>query len=770
VVPASCSGTFRLKDSAVAGQIVTTILFTGADALPSGVGSEPVAAAHFGLNLVAHAIPADLHGFAGSALAEAVAGLAPGSIRYPGGTVTELLFDPADENATLRGGTRMIPQAEAIAFAARTGATLDLVLQTRTGFETSAAEALRGGTYGERAVSVAYLEMTRDYVLRSLRDAAASGVAVATFEIGNEFFYSGEMTAAEYGRLSRDVLAVVQSAIDSVALPGGPRPLVLVQTLNATGRFSPLEDTRAWVSDGEVSFAPVRGWEEVVVPGQGTAARQARDIADQITGILTGAPDLSGLVDGLVGHDYNARGHRTEGVQPMSYMFAQFDRQEARLGAAPGSLSRHVTEWNARAFVPGADGSSNDPVAALNRGLPHAALLVEMFFQFHQNGVDAANIWPVYFAASNTTNLLDFESYDQRLPAAIFGMMQESLIGLSPAFFSHDAGPGYRFDTYAYAGDGRIVLFVSSRLATVTGPVTLVPGDALDPDAARALARSSYFIARTELSAVDPAGRPTDGIWTGDARPLLIHGDGGMARGDRIGIDHLGGHGTVRVEVTFVGPGCDVVQGRNGNDQVRGLAGDDSLSGGAGNDRLRGNGGDDWLQGDDGDDSLLGGDGRDRLSGGPGHDRLSGGAGNDVISGGKDDDLLRGEAGNDLLRGDAGNDRLHGGDGDDLLSGGQGRDWLVGGAGDDVLTGGRQADVFVFGGAFGSDRITDFRQSGADRIDLSALGGVDDVARLEDVLARVSVEGEDLAITFAGGRILLDGMAGYTLEARDFLF
>jgi len=82
--------------------------------------------------------------------------------------------------------------------------------------------------------------------------------------------------------------------------------------------------------------------------------------------------------------------------------------------------------------------------------------------------------------------------------------------------------------------------------------------------------------------------------------------------------------------------------------------------------------------------------------------------------------------GGDTLIGNAGNDILFGQGGNDTLSGGAGNDILVGGKGNDILTGGAGADTFVWlkgdtntNGGF--DRITDFKHSEGDKLDLSDL-------------------------------------------------
>ncbi|HET6469222.1 MAG TPA: type I secretion C-terminal target domain-containing protein [Geminicoccaceae bacterium] len=182
-------------------------------------------------------------------------------------------------------------------------------------------------------------------------------------------------------------------------------------------------------------------------------------------------------------------------------------------------------------------------------------------------------------------------------------------------------------------------------------------------------------------------------------------------------------------DALFGGDGRDLLRGGTGNDTLSGGSGNDTLFGEDGRDALLGELGNDTLFGGTGNDTLKGGAGNDRLFGDTGHDRLFGDAGNDSLSGGGGNDTLKGGAGNDSLEGDAGNDslfgeggndRLFGGSGNDRLDGGAGNDTLDGGAGADRLTGGGGRDTFVAASkSHGLDRITDFRLSQGDTLDLS---------------------------------------------------
>ena len=121
-----------------------------------------------------------------------------------------------------------------------------------------------------------------------------------------------------------------------------------------------------------------------------------------------------------------------------------------------------------------------------------------------------------------------------------------------------------------------------------------------------------------------------------------------------------------------------------------------------------------------------------------------------------------GGAGQDFLAGNGGADLLRGGGGRDDLEGGGGRDTLNGGRSADELTGGGGRDVFQFRTGDGFDRITDFQQD-RDRIEI--LRGADAFNDLD-----ISQSGDDVLISFANVRVLVEDQDEGDFAASDFIF
>lgn len=206
-------------------------------------------------------------------------------------------------------------------------------------------------------------------------------------------------------------------------------------------------------------------------------------------------------------------------------------------------------------------------------------------------------------------------------------------------------------------------------------------------------------------------------------------------------------------DVVYGGRGDDSVSGAIGNDNLGGDIGNDTVSGGAGSDIISDTEGANYLRGDEGDDYIVGGSSFDDINGNMGSDTAFGGLGDDWVVGGKDDDSLEGQEGNDLVYGNlgadtcdggAGNDTVRGGQQDDLLRGGPGDDFLSGDRGDDTLSGGQGADIFHTHGEAGIDRVTDFKQSEGDRVQLAS-GTTYTVAQV----------GADTVVTMTGGGQLI---------------
>ena len=99
---------------------------------------------------------------------------------------------------------------------------------------------------------------------------------------------------------------------------------------------------------------------------------------------------------------------------------------------------------------------------------------------------------------------------------------------------------------------------------------------------------------------------------------------------------------------------------------------------------------------------------------------------------------------------------------DNEFWGDDGADVFLFSAGTDTAWGGSGADTFIYRGTvFGENTIADF-EDGIDKIE------IENIADLADVV--ISDDGDDKLIEWNGNTIRLEGLAGATIDADDFIF
>jgi Ca2+-binding RTX toxin-like protein len=118
----------------------------------------------------------------------------------------------------------------------------------------------------------------------------------------------------------------------------------------------------------------------------------------------------------------------------------------------------------------------------------------------------------------------------------------------------------------------------------------------------------------------------------------------------------------------------------------------------------------------------------------------------------------RGSNFNDTISGNSSNNFIEGQNGDDILDGA---------GGNDTLTGGSNADTFVYADGYGVDTVNDFNRVQGDKIDLTGVAGINDLA---DVQAIASGTTNTLIDFGSGNTLTLLGVAPGTLVETDFIF
>jgi len=183
--------------------------------------------------------------------------------------------------------------------------------------------------------------------------------------------------------------------------------------------------------------------------------------------------------------------------------------------------------------------------------------------------------------------------------------------------------------------------------------------------------------------------------------------------------------------------------------QLTGNELDNSLFGTLSVDTLNGGAGNDFLDGRSGADTLIGGLGDDRYFVDNVNEVVTelAGQGFDRITTTVNYTLASGQSIESLIAGGVSGLRLTGNELANNLFGNTGANTLDGGAGNDVLSGLGGADVFMFGNAWGSDRVADF-QNDVDTLNFSNVTGLDDYSQLV-----VTQSGANSVISFGGNTL-----------------
>lgn len=644
--------------------------------------------------------------------------LGANTFRFPGGTVTEHAFTNASfltgnweatQYVNQQGNTtNLTPISNFFELIGTIDASAQIVLPTRVAFAETMGQALASGTYGtRRVISDNYFEQLSSFIDHCLLLAEENQVNIERFEIGNEYWYGGEMTASEYGWLASEIAMFLDSNYPNIE--------ILAQVTSSANRFSPREDRVMYLepegvdgyivhSEDEAGNSYPNDWIRTVMLGTGNANTQTHAIADA----FLDEPLALAALDGIIEHVYFDGGYEGVNGERDFALISVYDRFADRTGLE--DLDYYITEWSPR-NPRGSDRLDN--LGNIN-GIQYSHMIVEAFFELTSNGVDGANFWPMTFGNVNTIRrtLIDTQRGDLTIGGITFSFLSENLEGFRPVI---DFTVQNEISVHGFENEDNIILFVSDR-----DGVERVGPESISLNLDGIVNANDIFVSFTSLSTAE------ESAFNPSAIPYVEQTPGNVTS-TNITFE-LAPWGLAVIDVQIVTDTNDILQGtalsdrihgRGGNDSISGAGGDDTIKGQLGHDSIDGGSGNDWLAGGWGNDSILGGRGDDEIYGGgnsdmvwggEGSDTIRGDIGNDELWGGEDDDYIFGDAGADTIIGNSGNDCLSGGSLSDLIFGGDGDDFINGGFGYDRINGGAGADRFYHDGAIGHavDWIQDF--------------------------------------------------------------
>jgi hypothetical protein len=561
-------------------------------------------------------------------------------IRYPGGNVTELYFNPGDPNnpiAFIQDGQGGIIQEEV--------EPLDVFLDYLNDsgnaglFVLPTSRYIDGPTrFGLKTEDV--IDAQSEIEIRAyVRQILESEAKVVGFEIGNEFNIWAGIDVEVYGRVASEIAVAIKAEIDDYEAQG---------------------DLPEGYETPDISMLMTPYY--IIEDDDGDLRATHEEAVEDMIGAMT--PEGIAAISAFTQHRY-VRGDYDQ-IDRFDAPWENFDLHQEKLGK---DVDYIISEWNisgAQQGIRNWDTATEAERDTLDTGLKQAGAITALFHEMVANGVDVATIWSLQ--QKNKVGLAEREGRggdeELRVSGEMFRLLAENSLGMTPVALGR---PDSSYDIHGFADEDEQLIVINSRegdaqtvqidmrqLLGATGEAELqILGvaegeDPRDPEA------------EPDIEQVDAEDALVDGILTLKLDPYEVAVLKVDAEGEVIDASNVDG----------------IVFGGNGNDRIIGTNRGDILDGGLH------------------DDFIAGGGGSDRIGGGDGDDVVRGGFLNDTIQGGTGNDTLEGQRGVDRLFAQDGDDFLDGGDSRDLLYGGDGNDTLDGGSGHDIFRGGEGADEF----------------------------------------------------------------------------
>lgn len=653
-------------------------------------------------------------------------------LRFPGGTTTEYAFADGAfstgnwEASMLPGefGIERIgtPLSDFFEVAGKIGVDAQLVIPTRVAFSQSAGQALIDGTYGSRReLSADYFDNVAAFIEQSLIEATANNVTISRFELGNEFWGGGEMTAFEYGYLASRLATFLNSRYPDIE--------ILTQVTSSSNRFSQRNDTSVYLEpDGEGDYTVwlaselghtlPEGWVHRTMSGQGNAAEQTRAIADQ----LIAHPGALDAISGILEHVYFEDGFSGIDSERNFSLYSIYNRFIERTGLP--EIDYFVTEWSPRN-----PRNSNDDLNLGNaNGLHLAHSTIEAFFELASAGIDGANFWPLTFGnpRAQDRTLIDTEENDLTFSGLAFQWLQASTLGLTAQV---DYEVPEEVDVHIFGNAERYTLFVGERTGTDRSVEGASP---VELDLENVITPGRYVVTTSTMG--------TDGaVDVVETNPIIQELTPFAWNGGSLSLD-LGAWELAMIEVLSVSDVPSLSPDSQDDLILAASADQRDLTGGAGDDLLIGDGQSNTIHGNEG------------------NDRIYSYAGNDEIYAGYGDDLIYSGDGNDTIHATDGGNDVFSGTGDDLIYA----------SGSGVYSGGLGFDHIDFSlSEHPVNLITNhlFSLSGNGNFEgfeaITASNGDDEIRFVEDVDFVFLGEGDDLSRHNGGSGTEIFGEGGH---------
>lgn len=434
-------------------------------ALPNNLESfgSTITSAIFGGNILANRGPMTGPG----SYAEAVDALGVTNLRYPGGALTEFYFDIENPDAQVAYHavtsevSSFIPISQFMSFAEAHGHPVTIVIPTRfmLGDSTDAA--------GNRMPDI------DQFALRNFVHDVASGVygraEIAGFEIGNEYWGSGNMNSVEYGRLAAEMAIIIDDELKVVAEEYAidTEPMrVLVQMGHNYGTANLSSEYAGWSATDAIEDLAELYPEARLGPHTIRANDTVNWTAVNNELVIMGfdSAESREAIDGVIAHVYSKGSDTSRYFDLNTISRVWMNYEDFR------DLEIHVTEWNLK--------TDSGPDRYTDYGLNQANEMLDLVETFAELGIDQAHVWPLF---QNSANALSrgFEFSDPTPAGEMFSMISRNLVGksmvdLTPSGDRETELETETADIHLFSGDDELVFyFVSTAPAEATTSVDI---------------------------------------------------------------------------------------------------------------------------------------------------------------------------------------------------------------------------------------------------------------------------------------------------------
>lgn len=381
------------------------------------------------------------------------------TVRFPGGSVTEEYFDISNPNSSSgidpENGepVNLIPLDDWLTTAGELGISTTVVIPTRTYLSEATDEN------GNREPDFDHEELY-GFVRDVVRGVHGNG-EIAAFEIGNEYWGSGQMSSVEYGRLSSEMSSVIDQALsDSQDMGFDTGDIDVVVQAGTNFDFARLDSSYDDLDTPEAVLSAL-------------SEEYSQDFSEGFT-FSSGEINWSKVNNALIMNEFDDQEiDQIDGVSSHIYTRGELNPEmrdfstrlvESTWLERNEDLDTYVTEWNLKSTP------SLDPDT--DYGLRQAHEMLEILEQFPEHGVDTAHAWPLL---QNTRNALSsgFEHDELTVGGEMFRMMEESLPGnrsidLVGSENSETEYSSPTIDVHAFGNPDELVLFLTSKSEEVT--------------------------------------------------------------------------------------------------------------------------------------------------------------------------------------------------------------------------------------------------------------------------------------------------------------